>query len=188
MFILSGQQQPGIFKNYWYTKTDKSGPWPSGHAGTALPRSAISMFIEHKVWGCERAGQESLTDAVLSVNFYIKKNALFQFCLSDTTTVLLFFFISFGNRRGLKTCASSTFKSLIYSPSHWNLKSTINTSLKLLFPRPTHCNYKSNKTCSILIQHDFSECFLGTFNSLGLKFYLISTCHSTPFPPEFSNI
>ena len=98
------------------------------------------------------------------------------------------FFISFGNRRGLKTCAVSTFKSLIYSPTHWNLKSTINNLLKLLFPRPTLCNYKSNKTCSILIQHDLSECFLGTLNSLGLKNYFISTCHSTPFPPEFSNI
>ena len=34
-----------------------------------IPRSAISLFTEHKVRGRERVGQESLTDALLSVIF-----------------------------------------------------------------------------------------------------------------------
>ena len=33
MFILSGQQQPGVSKDFLNTKVDKSGPWPSGHTG-----------------------------------------------------------------------------------------------------------------------------------------------------------
>ena len=76
IFILSGQeqQQQGVFKDYWYTKTDQSGPWPSGHAGAGLPRLAILLFTEHKVWGQERVGQESLTDSVLSVHFLTNYN------------------------------------------------------------------------------------------------------------------
>ena len=56
-------------KDYWYTKTDTSGPWPSGHAGPVLPRSATSLFTEHEVRGHARVGQESLTEPVLLVNF-----------------------------------------------------------------------------------------------------------------------
>ena len=69
MFILSQQQQQQVFKDYWYTKTDKSGPWPSRCKGPMLQRSAILLFTEHKVWGCERVGQESLTGSMLSVSF-----------------------------------------------------------------------------------------------------------------------
>ena len=71
MFILSGQEQwqQGVFKDCWYTKTDQSGPWPSGHTGSGLPWSAISLFTEHKVWGHESMGQESLAKSGLSVHF-----------------------------------------------------------------------------------------------------------------------
>ena len=58
MFTLSRQQQLGVFIDFWYTKTDKSGPWPSGRTGAVLPRSAISLFTKQKLWGCERVGQE----------------------------------------------------------------------------------------------------------------------------------
>lgn len=68
-FILSGQQQPGVSKDHLNTKVDKSGPWPSGRVDTVLPRSAVSLFTKHKAWGRERVGQESLAEALLSVNF-----------------------------------------------------------------------------------------------------------------------
>ena len=68
-FILSGQKQPGVSKDHLNTKVDKSGPWPSGHTGTVLPRSAVSLFTKHKARGRERVGQESLAEALLSVNF-----------------------------------------------------------------------------------------------------------------------
>ena len=95
MCILSGQQQQqqqqqGVFKNYWYTKTDKSGLWPSRHTGPVLPGSAVPLFIEHKVWGSEREGQESLTDTMLSVNF--STTGLFLLSISSWFSVRLYVF------------------------------------------------------------------------------------------------
>ena len=47
-------------------RQDRGGPWPSGHAGTVRPRSAIPLFTEHaRPW--ER-GQGRLADAGLSVH------------------------------------------------------------------------------------------------------------------------
>ena len=69
-FVVSRQRRR-VFKDYWYTKTDKSGPWPSGCARPVLPRSAVSLFTAHKqaVWGCETVGPEGPTESMLSVHF-----------------------------------------------------------------------------------------------------------------------
>ena len=84
MFILSQRQQQ-VFKDYRLTKTDKSGPWPSRCEGPVLPRSVVLLFTEHKVRGCGRVGQESLTDSMLAVIFstggFTKAMALAPCCL-----------------------------------------------------------------------------------------------------------